>query len=284
MSAISDFARMFTVAKTLDSRALNLAGAQPFRALIARGLYNARPRSHDPLIAELALTGIVVCENSLMSDAFEDLTREVDEYMGANVTPTAIPDGADEIRRYSLGKVDATRFPQLAEWRSNPRVNALVSGAERRSVGNFDGGALIEHVIVGENEERANPQDNTHLHIDTFFNTHKVWLYLDDVDAENGAFVFVPGSHLLDRARLWHEYLESTGKNRRSRRIGDDELKARGLEQRVVECRRNTLVVANTCGYHCRSTGKPGTSRRALHKEFRSNPFSLALGSQRKTG
>ena len=61
-----------------------------------------RPRSHDPLIAELALTGIVVCENFLMSDAFEDLTREVDEYMGAS-TPTVIPEGADEIRRYSLG-------------------------------------------------------------------------------------------------------------------------------------------------------------------------------------
>ena len=91
-----------------------------------------------------------------------------------------IPEGADEIRRYSLGKVDPTRFPQLAQWRSNPRVNVLVSGAERRSLGNFDGGALIEHVMVGENEERANPQDNTHLHIDTFFNTHKVWLYLDD--------------------------------------------------------------------------------------------------------
>ena len=150
-----------------------------------------RPRSHDPLVAQLAFTGIVVCENSLMSDAFEDLTREVDEYMGAN-TPTVIPEGADEIRRYSLGDVDPMRFPQLAQWRSNPRVNALASGAERRSLGTFDGGALIEHVIVGENEERANPQDNTHLHIDTFFNTHKVWLYLDDVDAENGAFVSCP--------------------------------------------------------------------------------------------
>ena len=284
MSALSDLTRMFTVAKTLDSRALNLAGAQPFRALIARGLYDVRPKSHDPLTVELARTGIVVCENFLLSDAFEDLTREVDEYMDANVNSTVIQDGADEIRRYSLGKVDPTRFPQLAQWRSNP-VNALVSGAERRSVGrNFDGGALIEHVTIGVDEEKANPQDNTHLHIDTFFNTHKVWLYLDDVDAENGAFVFVPGSHLLDRVRLWHEYLESTGENRRSRRIGDDELKERGLQQRVVECRRNTLVVANTCGYHSRSTGKPGTSRRALHKEFRFNPFSLALGSQRKAG
>ena len=72
MSALSEFTRMFTVAKTLDSRALNLAGAQPFRALIARGLYKVRPRSHDPLVAELALTGIVVCENFLMSDAFEE--------------------------------------------------------------------------------------------------------------------------------------------------------------------------------------------------------------------
>jgi len=98
MSALSDLTRIFTVAKTLDSRALNLAGAQPFRALIARGLYDVRPKSHDPLIAELARTGILVCENFLLSDAFEDLTREVDEYMGANVTSMVIQDGADEIR------------------------------------------------------------------------------------------------------------------------------------------------------------------------------------------
>jgi hypothetical protein len=284
MPALGDLTRMFTVAKTVDSRALNRAGAQPFRALIARGLYNVRPGSHDPLIAELARTGIAMCENSLLPDAFEDLTGEVDAYMGANDPSTVIQDGADEIRRYSLEKVDPTRFPQLAQWRSNPRVNALVSGAERRPVGDFDGGALIEHVLVGENAEEANPQDNTHLHIDTFFNTHKVWLYLDDVDAENGAFVFVPGSHLPDRVRLRHDYLESTGENRRSRRIGDDELKERGLEQLVVECRRNTLVVANTCGYHSRSIGTPGTSRRALHREFRSTPFTLARGSQRRAG
>jgi hypothetical protein len=61
----------------------------------------------------------------------------------------------------------------------------------------------------------------------------------------------------------------------KSRKVTDDEVRARGLERRVVTCARNTFVMANTCGYHSRSVGEAGATRRALHKQFRSNPFSL---------
>jgi ectoine hydroxylase-related dioxygenase (phytanoyl-CoA dioxygenase family) len=110
--------------------------------------------------------------------------------------------------------------------------------------------------------------------VDTFFSTHKLWLYLDDVNTENGPLVYVPGSHTLSRHRLRRDYWESRAANSVSRRIGPEELEARGLARTAMTCAANTLVVVDTCGYHCRSRGEPGQTRRALHMSFRFNPFA----------
>jgi hypothetical protein len=271
MSPVTEIARVFTDAKTVDSRALNLAGAQPFRSVLARFLYNLRRGSHDPMIAELSRTGIIVCEDFLHPVAFTAVEREVEGYMSESSPKILHKDGTTEVRHFSLATVDSERFPHLEQWRGHRQVMALASAAERRNCRRGDGSSLVEHLSVGDYSQ---PDSQTELHLDTFFHTHKIWLYLDDVSTENAAFVYVPGSHLLDRVRLRHDYLESTSTNGASRRVSEDEVRSRGLERRIVSCPRNTLVVANTCGYHCRSVGEAGASRRALHKAFRFNPFS----------
>jgi len=269
-SPLSQVARVFTDAKTVDSRTLNVAGAQPLRAALARLLYKARPGSRDPLIVELVRTGIIVCPEFLPAADFAALEREAEDYMRDTSPTWEGRDGTTEVRHYSLASVDPRRCPHLAEWPRHQELLALASNAERRSCGEGDGGSLLERVTLGDYSE-ADGQSS--LHVDTFFNTHKFWLYLDDMSEANAAFVYVPGSHLLDRRRLLHEYLESTTTNVKSRRVSDEEVRSRGLERRVIECPRNTLVVANTCGYHCRSVGQAGASRRALHHQFRFNPF-----------
>ena len=274
ISPVSHVGRVFTDAKIVDSRALNLVGAQPFRAVLARLLYNLRPGSDDPLSTELAHTGIIVCEGFLPPDEFTTLEREADEYMTENPPTWEGSSGTTQVRHLSLASVDPGRHPQLAQWRSHRQILALASRAERRTCGEGAGGSLLEKLAFGDCSE---PDGQSDLHVDTFFSTHKFWLYLDDVSTENGAFVYVPSSHLFDRVRLRYEYLESTASNAKSRRVSDDEVRRRGLERRVFACSRNTLVVANTCGYHCRSVGQAGASRRALHHQFRFNPFPQEL-------
>jgi hypothetical protein len=272
MAVVTQIAQVFTEAKTLDSRVLNLVGAHPLRAVLARLFYKLRPGSRDRLIAELTRTGIIVCEDFLPAAAFAALEREAEDYMSSTVPTWVDPDGTTESHRYSLAKVDPERFPHLVQWRVGPQVMALASAAERRDCRRRgDGGALTERLVLGDYSE---PDSQTELHIDTFFNTHKMWLYLDDVSVNNAALVYVPGSHRLDRVRLRYEYLESTSRNQPSRRVSEDEVRSRGLERRVVTCPRNTLVIVNTCGYHCRSVGEAGAIRRALHKSFRFNPFT----------
>lgn len=271
MSSVTEITRVFTDAKTVDSRALNVAGVQPLRAVLARFLYKLRPGSRDPMATELSRTGIIVCEDFLPPAAFTAAQREAQEYMGENSPKILHKDGTTEVRHFSLAPVDSERFPHLEQWRRHRQVMALASAAERRICRGGDGVSVVEHLRVGDYSE---PDTQTQLHLDTFFNTHKIWLYLDDVSTENAAFVYVPGSHLLDRVRLRYDYLESINANGASRRVSEDEVVSRGLERRVFSCSRNTLVVANTCGYHCRSIGEAGASRRALHKSFRFNPFS----------
>jgi hypothetical protein len=114
------------------------------------------------------------------------------------------------------------------------------------------------------------------LHIDTFFNTHKAWLYLSDVTAADGPFVYVPGSHRLDPRRLIGDYLGSllpAPDYAGSRRIAAKELVARGLEEKVYTCVANTLVIANTTGYHRRLKGRAGNVRMAVQLGCRFHPF-----------
>lgn len=261
---------VLTGSKTIDSRALNLAGVQPLRAVLARLLYNLRRGPHEPMISDLARTGILTCEDFLPPAAFTALQREAEDYMGESA-PTLLHHGSTEVRHFPLEQVDAERFPHLAQWPDHQQVMALAAAAERRKCRGRSQMPLIEEVRVGDYSE---PDPQTRLHADTFFNTHKIWLYLDDVDDDDAAFVYVPGSHLLDRVRLREDYLESTRTNEASRRVTDEEIRSRGLEQRIVRCPRNTLLVANTCGYHCRGVGDAGTSRRALFMMFRFNPFA----------
>jgi len=271
MSSLSKFAGLFTDEKTIDDRALNLAGAQPFRATLARLLYRLRPGSRDPLMAELVRTGMIVIEDFLAPAVFTAVEREAEEYMNLTDPTWIVRSGTTEVCRHSLDQIDPEQFPALAQWRTDQRVATLASSAERRAYPRQrPGGALVERLTLGDYSE---PDGDAQLHIDTFFDTHKMWLYFDDVTAANAAFVYVPGSHRLDRVRLRYEYRESVTRNRRSRRVSEDEVRSRGLQRRVISCRRNTLIVANTCGYHCRSVGETGASRRSLHREYRYNPF-----------
>ncbi|HVA07840.1 MAG TPA: phytanoyl-CoA dioxygenase family protein [Acidimicrobiales bacterium] len=282
MSPLTQLGRLFSEDKKVDNRALNFAGTQPLRAILARLLYKVRPGSRDPLMAELVRDGIVLIEDFLQPSLFAAVEREADELMATTDPTWVIHSGTTEVRRHSLAHVDPGSFPQLEQWRTDQRVVELAAAAERRSYPKgWDGGSLVERITLGDHPEPDSDSDSE-LHIDTFFDTHKLWLYLDDVSEANGAFVYVPGSHVLDRIRLRYEYLESNTTNRKSRRVTEEEVRSRGLEPLVFACRRNTLVLANTCGYHARSVGEPGAARRSLHKAYRYNPFKLEMRSRRQ--
>jgi hypothetical protein len=272
---------IFSASKGVQSQALNRAGVQPFRAVSARLLYRIAAVGRPEQLEDLTTRGIVILEDFLPPEEFTQLCTEAAELAELG-PPTAIDeDGSSRCYRWSLPPDEHNRFPSLTDWTDQPRLIELASAAEQRALRPHEGMRVLEHLHLGDPRVHDGQTD---LHIDALYNTHKLWLYLDDVTPDHAPLVYVPMSHKLDWVRLRGDYLESIGENFGSRKIGDEEVLRRGLETVVVTCPRNTLVLANTCGYHCRAVGAPGATRRSLHMMFRSNPFSIRHRFRRWTG
>ena len=264
--------QVFSASKGVESRALNRAGVQPFRAVSARLIYRIAAAGHAGKLDNLLRRGFLILENFLPPEEFTQLRDEAAEFAELG-SPTSVDvDGASRCIRWNLPPDEPDQFPRLREWTDQTRLIELASAAEQRALRPREGMRVLEHLHIGDPSLHDGQTD---LHIDAPFNTHKLWLYLDDVTPDHAPFVYVPMSHKLDWVRLRGDYLESIGKNFGSRKVGDEEVLRRGLETVVVTCPRNTLVLANTCGYHGRSVGAPGATRRSLHMMFRSNPFSI---------
>jgi hypothetical protein len=263
---------IFSDKKTIDNRALNLLGVQAIRSIAARMVHNRRSFPVDnklqDKLEELEREGIVTWPDFLSPDDFEAVRRECLDLVAK--------DGGLPSRKFgpnTVGRVGVTGTNQLGLFFADRRLQRLLEMSERRPLGDLSRSACLDHLIPGSAEDSVDPESE--LHSDIFFTSHKVWFYLSDVTPECGPFAFVKRSHLLTPQRLYSIYKESCtralGANS-SRRVDLHEKRKIG-DETVVTCPRNTLVVANTCGYHRRVQGMVGGERLSLHFQLRTNPF-----------
>ncbi len=143
----------------------------------------------------------------------------------------------------------------------------------------------IQNIKSNAIDAEADPQ--RHLHSDTFHATMKAWLFLDEVGDHNGPFTYVKGSHKLSLARLKWEYRKSiegssqanSYGSRGSLRVADDELQGMGMPAPVsFKVPANTLVIADTHGFHRRGAASEKSSRMEIWAFSRTNPFNPLPG------
>jgi hypothetical protein len=118
------------------------------------------------------------------------------------------------------------------------------------------------------------------LHSDTFHSTIKLWYFVTDVPAEAGPFSYVKGSHRSTWKRLAWEYRRSVGARSHpadrggSFRISENDLQELGLPQpTALTVSANTLVIADTNGFHRRGDATAGAERFAIYGAMRRSPF-----------
>lgn len=151
-----------------------------------------------------------------------------------------------------------------------------------RYVGSFDQEPLtyVQTILSHIRDSRPDPQ--TDLHIDTFHPTVKAFYFLTDVAEDEGPFVYLPGSHRLTPGRLaWETELSTrvaAGEDRLSARgsfrASAEELRQMGFgEPRAFAVPANTLVVADTGGFHARGFSARPTVRVEIWTYGRRNPF-----------
>ncbi len=276
-------ANSFVDNPVLGSSFFNELGLHAKRVALAAQLTAQRRHQLEHLIsaedrAFFDKNGFVIKENFLPEADFAGLQRELLE---SEFEARETLQGDTVTRRIALDAVTLQNLPYTRQLLGNPVWQGLLS-----YVGSFRAQPLIylQSILTNVREFRPDPQIN--LHADTFHSSVKAWLFLHDVAKDEGPFVYVPGSHRLTPARLAWERQRSLSaaesdrmSSRGSLRIKQQELKALGLPApKAFAVKKNTLVVADTFGFHARAkTSKPAT-RVEVWAFSRRNPFLPITG------
>ncbi|VWX53862.1 phytanoyl-CoA dioxygenase family protein [Novosphingobium sp. 9U] len=143
----------------------------------------------------------------------------------------------------------------------------------------------VQTIVSRDGASEADPQEA--LHADSFHASLKAWLFLNPVSEEQGPFTFVRGSHRFTPERLAWEKRRSLAEPtsidrlsaRGSPRVSPQDLQAMDLsDAEAVTVTGNTLVVADTVGFHARGAAVQAGERVELWSYARRNPFLPWLG------
>ncbi len=263
----------------LGSRRLNKSGLYVWRARLAHRLTQARRRRLEPLVsaaerAAFERDGYVAKRNFLRPGQFEALVKEVE---GFAAEAGEFKEGDAITRRIPLNRENLNRLPACRELLSQPAWRGLT-----RYVSSFDADPLvfIQTIFTKVDEGRTDPQ--TSMHIDTFHPTMKAWLFLHDVEEEDGPFSYVPGSHRrTPRREVWERRKSIEGSDPNTQKKGGSfRIDKHGLAKlRAGKPKRfavpaNTLVVGDTSGFHARRPSLQPTARVEIWAYSRRNPFT----------
>jgi Phytanoyl-CoA dioxygenase (PhyH) len=267
----------------IGSRRLNEWGLHARRVALAYRLANARRRKLAGLIPEqdrevFERDGFVVRPDFLLPGHFTALLRQVKAYRGPL---REISEGDTIMRKVALDGRALAQLPSLGAVLRSPAWRGLIC-----YVGSRDAEPVvwIQSILRRACAGPADPQ--TLLHADTFHPTVKAWLFLTDVVEDAGPFTYVPGSHRLTAERLaWEQRMSLAARHspnievrEGSFRIDPGELASLGLPQpRSLAVPANTLVVADTFGFHARGPSTGPSLRVEIWAYGRRSPFpSLA--------
>ncbi|WP_420542873.1 phytanoyl-CoA dioxygenase family protein [Sphingomonas naphthae] len=278
-AALATGAKSFVDNPLIGSKRLNAAGLHAARVRLAHRMAWWRRAKLAKLIAPeqaeaFARDGFVVVPDFLSAPRFARLRDGI----AAQRLPAREMQQGDAItRRIAVDPPVMDVLPELRALLRDPRWRGL-----NRYVGSYDSEprVYIQTILAGHYDAPPDPQ--LHLHADTFHPTVKAWLFLTDVAEDEGPLTYVAGSHRITPERLAWEAERSrtvleTGdrlSQRGSLRIEPEELPALGLPPATrFAVSANTLVVADTSGFHARGASVRPSTRVEIWAYGRRNPF-----------
>lgn len=272
-------AKAFSDNPLIGSRRLNAWGLHAARVKLAHALGDMRRRRLRYLVsAEDAAAydrdGFVRVRGFLTPEAFAAVRDQVLGFAG----PAREHQQGDTItRRYALDPAALAALPAVRDLLRHPRWRGLIRYAGSTAIEPLH---YIQAILTHRYDAPPDPQ--TSLHADTFHPTAKAWLFLTDVGEDEGPLTYVAGSHRLTPARLaWERDRSLRAKDgldrlsaRGSFRIDEAELAGLGLPAPTrFAVPANTLVVANTNGFHARGLSAGPSTRIEIWADSRRNPF-----------
>jgi phytanoyl-CoA dioxygenase PhyH len=218
--------------------------------------------------------GYFLRNDALPDRQFAALRREIRE---SRLPAREMRQGGTVTRRIGLDDAWLAQMPATRQFVKDSATRVLIQYAASYT---GEPTFAVQTILADPSAGDADPQ--TLLHSDTFHPTAKAWLFLDDVREDDGPFAYVPGSHRLTRQRLAWEREQSLSAARSpdpmhsegSFRATEGDLSAMGLPPPVpMVVPANTLIIADTSGFHRRSASPRPTCRVELYATLRRSPF-----------
>ena len=284
VAALATGAKSFRDNPVIGSPTLNRAGLHVARIRLASRMAERRRERLAALISDddraaFARDGFVVKHDFLPASAFAAVRRQALSFAG----PARQQVQGDAVtRRIALDRRALARLPAVRAMVESPQWLGLV-----RYVGSFMLEPFLYLQTIFAQTVDAPPDPQTRLHADTFHSTVKAWFFLTDVARDQGPLIYVPGSHQPTARRLaWERRMSLTAAQssdfqsaRGSLRISPAMLRRLGFgEPRVFTVPQNTLVVADTMGFHARGISPRPSARSEIWAYGRRNPFLPWLG------
>lgn len=272
--------KFFARNPVIGSRWLNERGLHAARVRTACRLAEMRRRRLAPLLddadrQQLDRDGFIVKRDFLPRPLFTELVAQV---RNLRAPAREMIEGDAITRHIALDPGVLARAPAVRQLLDLPLYRNLISYAGASAASPM----VYLQTIMAQTRGSALPDPQTDLHTDTFHPTVKAWLFLTDVALDAMPFVYVPGSHRLTPARLdWERRMSiaaSSGATRDQhtlvRAVAPDTLAELGLPAaQAIAAPANTLVVADTFGFHARGPSVAPTSRVEIWAFGRRNPF-----------
>ena len=243
--------------------------------------------------------GILVIANALPEDQFRLIQDEARASVARSkrVCPPLDNDkrGLSAVETFDGGRehfdggslnrfldVDVQRMPATAAFITSPWFVRLCEALSTWRI--RAGDASVYWLRHGS--EQSNHDIQKDCHKDTFHTTAKSWLFLETVTRDDGPLEYVPGSHRMTARRLRWEHRRAmaitsdvTMNPGGAFRVSDAELDELGHGRPVAYAvEANTLVIADTRGFHRRGAALERRERLHIFASLRPWPFALTPG------
>jgi len=278
MAQLATGAKSFVDNPILGSPALNRKGLHVARLKLAHRLaWSRRRRLTEKLSAAdreaFDRDGFACITDFLPPDEFARLRQ----FLLESEYPVREHRQGDTItRRVPIGPALLAESPELRSLLTSQRWKSLMD-----YVGSSGGEPIyyLQSIVTG----LAGPPDpQIQYHSDAFQPSLKAWLFLTDVAENEAPVTYVAGSHRLTPARLEWEKAKSISvlekgdrlSQRGSFRASPEEISQMGLpEPTKFAVPANTLVVADTFGFHARGIADRPSVRAEIWAYRRRSPF-----------